>query len=61
MDWRATVRYNIHMLVDEEDVPLPQDQAPGEQWAEDQFDDELMRALAERPLQEPHRQPAGPQ
>jgi len=61
MVWHATVRYNIHMPLEEEDIPLPLDQAPRELWPEDQFDDELMRDLAERQLRKPHREPAGPE
>lgn len=46
--WHATVRYNNHMEFDEDDIP-----APCEQPADDQFDDDLMRNLAERS----HRKP----
>jgi hypothetical protein len=48
MDWHPTVRYNIHMLLDEDDFPLPQPERHPDQWAEDQFDDELMRDLMRR-------------
>jgi hypothetical protein len=49
------------MLSEEDDVPLPHDQAPGEQWAEDQFDDELMRDLTARSQRQPNDRPADPQ
>jgi hypothetical protein len=49
------------MLLDEDDTPLPQDQAPGEQWAEDQFDDDLMRELMERSNQQSTDRPSRPQ
>jgi hypothetical protein len=58
MDWPTTVRYNIHMSLEEEDIPVPQDQALGELWAEDQFDDDLMRYLTEGRLRKPQRPPA---
>ena len=61
MHWPGTVRYNIHMSLEDDDVPLPQGQAPGDQWAEDQFDDELMRALTERPRRKPTGQHSHPQ
>lgn len=57
----ATVRYNIHMPFEEDDFPLPYEQYPQQQSAEDQFDDDLMRALTERLLRKPKSRPSYPQ
>jgi len=60
MDWHANVRYNSHMLLDEDDFPLPQADLRPDQWAEDQFDDELMRDLIRRSERQSNNRPSHP-
>jgi hypothetical protein len=38
-------------MLEEDDFPLPQAECRADQWAEDQFDDDLMRDLMRREQQ----------
>jgi hypothetical protein len=52
-------RYNVSMSIEEDESPSINEQQPCE--ADDQFDEDLMRDLAERPHQSSDRQPSRPQ
>jgi hypothetical protein len=61
MDWHGTVRYNIHMSLEDEDVPLPLNETPHEQPYDEQFEEELIRDREQQPPRDPKRRPAQPQ
>ena len=54
-----TVSYNVCMPVEEDESPPVAEQEPCE--PEDQFDEDLMWHLTERPGRSPSRQPLQPQ
>ena len=53
------MRYNVCMLIEEDESPAIVPQEPRE--AEDQFDEDLMHHLTERPGPNPLRLPSRPQ
>jgi hypothetical protein len=59
MDWHGTVRYNIDTSLEDEDVPLPQDEAH-EQPYDELLEEELIRDREQQPRREPKRRPSRP-